>query len=250
MATFLFLSIAGFIAAFVDSIAGGGGLISIPAFLIAGINPHYALGTNKFAATTASFTSSVKFARSGKVNFKFIKYIAPFTFVGAVLGVNTVLSIDQKVLYPLVTILILLVGLYTVFSKKLGQDNNFEGISIKNIVKGTIIGFIIGFYDGFFGPGTGSFLIFAFIKIFKYDFVNASGNGKILNFTSNIASLIMFAIKGKIMYTYGIVVAIAMIFGAYFGTKAALKNGARLIKPLFVIMSIGAAIKLIIQYLT
>lgn len=248
-ANLFFLCIAGFLAAFVDSIAGGGGLISVPAFLIAGFNPHYALGTNKFAATTASFTSSLKFAKSGKVNFKVLKFIIPFTLVGAALGVKTVLLINQEFLYPLVMVMVLFVGIYSLFSKTIGLDNKFEKITPTNITLGILLGFSIGFYDGFFGPGTGSFLIFGLIHIFKFDFTNASGNAKFLNFVSNITSLVMFAIEGKIQYLYGIPIALFMIVGAQLGTKAALAKGSKLIKPIFVTMSLGVAIKMLINML-
>ncbi|WP_027633586.1 TSUP family transporter [Clostridium hydrogeniformans] len=248
MINIIFLCIAGFIAAFVDSIAGGGGLISIPAFLFAGVPPHIALGTNKFAATTSSFTSSMKFITSKKVNFSLLKYLIPFTFLGSILGVKSVLLVDQSFLYPLVMVLVLFVGIYTLFSKTLGLNNNFTGLNKKNIALGILLSFSIGFYDGFFGPGTGSFLIFGLISIFKFDFINAGGNGKVLNFVSNISALIMFALNGKIDYFYGILVAVFMIAGAQLGTKAALTNGAKLIKPIFVTMSLAVAIKLLIQY--
>jgi uncharacterized protein len=243
----IFLCLAGFLAAFVDSIAGGGGLISVPAYMMAMPNAHFALGTNKFSATTASFTSSLKFAQSGKVNFKLLKFITPFTLLGAVLGVNTVLQVDQKFLSSLVLVLILFVGIYSLFSKNIGLENTFEKTTPKNIILGIILGFSLGFYDGFFGPGTGSFLIFGLIHIFGFDFVNASGNAKFLNFISNISSLVMFAINGKIDYLYGIPVAVFMILGARFGTKLALNKGAKLIKPIFVIMSLGVAVKMLYQ---
>lgn len=248
MLNLIFLCIAGFVAAFVDSIAGGGGLISVPAFFIAGFPAHLALGTNKFAATTASFTSSLKFARSGKVNFKVLKYIIPFTLIGAALGVKTVLLIDQNFLYPIVMGLILFVGIYSLFSKSIGVENRFEGVTKKNLFLGILLGFTIGFYDGFFGPGTGSFLIFGLIHIFKWDFTNAGGNAKFLNFISNVTSLVMFAIGGKINYAYGIPVALFMIVGAQLGTRAALSKGTKLIKPIFVIMSLGVAIKILIEH--
>ncbi|WP_032120923.1 TSUP family transporter [Clostridium amazonitimonense] len=243
----VFLCFAGFLASFVDSIAGGGGLISVPAFFIAGFPVHYALGTNKFAATTGSFTSSLKFALSGKVNFKLIKYIIPFTFIGAVLGVKTVLLISQDFLYPLVMALILFVGIYSLFSKTIGLENKFTGITKLNLFLGILLGFVIGFYDGFFGPGTGSFLIFGLISIFKFDFTHASGNAKFLNFVSNITSLLVFALEGKINYLYGIPIAMFMIIGANLGTKAALTKGSKLIKPIFVVMSLGVALKILIE---
>lgn len=243
----IFLCAAGFLAAFVDSIAGGGGLISIPAFLAAGVSPHLALGTNKFCSSCASLTSSLKFIKSKKVDLDFLKYLLPFTLLGAVMGVNTVLKIDEKILQTLVLILVLFVGVYSVFSKSIGVENKFKGTTKSNIILGIILAFSLGFYDGFFGPGTGSFLIFGLIKIFGFDFVQAAGNGKLLNFTSNITSLIIFAIHGEIYYLIGIPMALFMILGAKFGTSLAINKGSKLIKPIFITMSLAVAGKIIIQ---
>lgn len=141
----LFLCAAGFLAAFVDSIAGGGGLISLPSFLIAGLNPYFALGTNKFASTTASFTSSIKFASSGKINKRLMTFLAPFTLLGAALGVKTVLRINQKFLSFLVLIMILSVSMYSLFSKNIGKKNNFEGLTKINVPLGMLLAFIFVF---------------------------------------------------------------------------------------------------------
>ncbi|WP_243428279.1 TSUP family transporter [Clostridium rhizosphaerae] len=243
----LILCPAGFLAALVDSIAGGGGLISVPAYLLAGIPPHVTLGTNKFSSTAASFTSSLKFARSGKINFNIMKYLAPLTLVGAVLGVTSVLKVDQSFLYSLVLILILCVGVYSFFSKSIGMEDKFKGTSRKTILLGMILALALGFYDGFFGPGTGSFLIFGLISIYGFDFVKASGNAKFLNFISNITSLLLFAAHGQINYILGIPVAIFMIFGARLGTVMAINKGSKLIKPIFITMSLGVAVKMLYQ---
>lgn len=241
----IFLCVAGFFAAFVDSIAGGGGIISVPAFLLAGVPPHITLGTNKFSSTCASFTSSLKFMQSGKVDLKILKFLLPFTVIGAVLGVNTVLIIDAKYLNMIVLTLLLFVGVYSLFSKSIGQEDKFKGLCKKSLILGILLAFSLGFYDGFFGPGTGSFLIFGLIGIYQFDFVRSAGNAKVMNFGSNIASLIMFAFRGQINYKLGIPVAIFMIIGAKFGTKVALKNGAKIIKPLFVTMSLCVALKIL-----
>ncbi|NMM64217.1 TSUP family transporter [Clostridium sp. P21] len=241
----IFLCIAGFFAAFVDSIAGGGGIISVPAFLLAGIPPHITLGTNKFSSTCASFTSSLKFMQSGKVDLKILRFLLPFTLIGAVLGVNTVLIINAKYLNMIVLTLLLFVGIYSLFSKEIGKEDKFKALTKKNLILGILLALSLGFYDGFFGPGTGSFLIFGLIGIYNFDFVRSAGNGKVLNFGSNVASLIMFAFRGQINYKVGIPVAIFMIIGAKFGTKVALKNGAKIIKPLFVTMSLCVALKIL-----
>jgi uncharacterized membrane protein YfcA len=246
----IFLCAASFCASFVDSIAGGGGIISVPAFLMTGLSPHYALGTNKFAASTGSFTSTLNFLRHGKINKKLMFSLAPFTLVGAVLGVNTVLQLNQEFLYALVIILIISVGAYTLFSKSMGSTYAFKGLTHINIMLGIVLAFSLGFYDGFFGPGTGSFLIFGLIHIYKFDFLHASGGAKFLNFISNITSLVMFALNGRILLMYGIPAAIFMIAGARLGSKLALKKGSKLIKPLFVSMSMAAAVKLLIDMLS
>jgi uncharacterized membrane protein YfcA len=245
----LFLCVAGFVAAFVDSIAGGGGLISLPAFLLAGVSPQLSLGTNKLAASMASCTSSIKYARSGKVNYKLIKYTAPFTLVGAVLGVNAAVRINEDFLYTMVLILVLVVGVYTLFSKTVGLEDNFKGLNKRNVTIGIALAFGLGFYDGFFGPGTGSFLIFGLISIFGFDFIMAGGNARVLNFVSNITSLITFAIFGKIDYLIGLPVGAFMILGAYMGTKLAINKGSKLIKPIFVTMSLAVAVKMLYQLL-
>lgn len=242
---FIFICAAGFFAAMVDSIAGGGGLISLPAFLLVGVSPHFALGTNKFASSCASFTSSVKFIKSGKTDSKLLKFLIPFTLIGAIAGVQTVLIINQKYLYTMVLIMILAVGVYSLFSKTIGLEDNFNGLSNSKILIGILLAFTLGFYDGFFGPGTGSFLIFGLIKIFGFDFVRAGGNAKILNFVSNITSLILFAFHGQIAYLVGIPVALCMILGAKIGTEMVLSKGAKLMKPIFVTMSLAVAVKML-----
>lgn len=247
LSTVLFLCVAGFLAAAVDSIAGGGGIISLPALIAAGIPPHLALGTNKFASTCASFTSSLKFASSGKIYFKLVKYQIPCTILGAALGVNVVLSVSEAFLNGLIVVMIFAVALYTTLKKDFGTRDNFKELTKGKIISGMIFAFCLGFYDGFFGPGTGSFLIFLFISIFGFDFTVAAGNGKILNFTSNVVSLILFAIGGKIVYLAGIPMAISMIFGAYVGTRIAISNGAKVIKPIFITIAIALIIKLIYQ---
>lgn len=243
----LFLCTAGFLSAFVDAIAGGGGLISLPAYFMVGFPPHYTLGTNKFSATCGSIVSTFKFAKSGKVDKDIMKRLLPFTLLGASAGVFTVLLIDSSILKPIVLVLLLGVGVYSFFSKSVGMEDNFDGINKRNIILGCILAFSMGFYDGFFGPGVGSFLIFGLIKIYGFDFVRASGNAKAMNLTSNATSLILFAINGKIRYLLGIPMTLFMILGAHVGTKLALKEGAKFIKPIFVTMSLAIACKMLFE---
>lgn len=241
----IFLCVTCFFAAFVDSISGGGGIISLPAFLLIGIPPHLALGTNKFTSCCSTFSSSIKFAQSKKVDFNILKYLIPFSFIGAILGVTVVLSIKSSYLNVIVLILLLFVGLYSLFSKNVGIEDKFQGISRKNMSLGIVLALFLGFYDGFLGAGVGAFLIFGLVNIYKFDFVRAGGNCKVMNFVGNIASVIIFSIRGEINYKIGIPVAVCMMIGASIGTKVALRKGSKLIKPIFVTMALAVATKLL-----
>ena len=245
--SFIFLGLACFFAAFIDAIAGGGGLISLPAFLASGLPAHVALGTNKIAACCSTIASSAKFAQSGKINWAMMKKLAGFSFVGAVLGVKTVVMIDSKYLYPIAIVLLLLVLIYTLHNRNLGEENQFKELTSQNIKYGIIMALVMGFYDGFFGPGTGSFLIFALIRIFKLDFTNASGNAKILNLSSNIASVIVFSYMGKVNLLYAFSMAAIMIIGATIGAKMAVTKGSKFIKPMFLIVTTIVLTKMIAE---
>lgn len=247
MLTILFFCLGGFLAAFVDSIAGGGGLISMPVLLMAGLPAHLALGTNKFAGAFGCFSSAYKYSKSGKTNIELLKKLIPFTILGCLLGVKCVLSISENILNILVFLMILIVALYTYLKKDLGKEDKFENLSKENIKKGIIMAFALGFYDGFFGPGTGTFLTFAFIKIYGFDFLHASANTKILNFTSNFTALILFMFSGQILYKVAIFYAISMVLGGYIGAKVAINKGSQLIKPIFLFMAVAVAIKLLYQ---
>jgi len=245
----IFLCAAGFMAAFIDSIAGGGGIISIPAVMAIGVPPHLALGTNKLGAVFGSLSSTITYSRSKKIYFPLIKYMIPFTLIGAVLGVETVLSINEKALEIIILVLILIVAIYTIFKKDLGASNDFQGLTKKNIALGCVLAFVIGFYDGMFGPGSGSFLVFIFISIYRFDYSISAGNGRILNFTSCAASFVTFALNGSVDFLLGIPFAISMILGGLAGAKFAIKKGAKVIKPIFIAIALALIVKMLYSLL-
>jgi hypothetical protein len=247
MGTFIFLCLGGFLAAFVDSIAGGGGLISMPVLMMAGLPAHLALGTNKFGGAFGCFSSAYKYAKSGATNKELLKKLIPYTILGCILGVKCVLSISDEILNIMVFVMILTVTIYTYRSKTLGTEDKFEELTKRNINLGKIMAFSLGFYDGFFGPGTGTFIAFALIKIYGFDFLHASANTKILNFTSNFIALLLFMVSGQILYKVAIFYALSMMIGGYIGAKVAIKKGSTLIRPIFLIMALGVAVKLIYQ---
>lgn len=240
----LIVCLAGFFGALVDAIVGGGGLITIPALLSVGMPTHLALGTNKFASSMGTISSAYHYYKSGEVEFSILKFLLPLSLVGSALGVLAVLAIDPDFLKGFIIVMVLVIGLYTLLKKNLGLINHRFEVTRKKIKQGMGLSFGLGFYDGFFGPGTGSFLIFGMIHIFGFDFRKASANSKFLNFASNFTSLILFLINGKIMFAYGIPMAISMVIGARVGTHLAVTKGAKFIKPVFVLVSFLLVLKL------
>jgi uncharacterized membrane protein YfcA len=233
----LFLLVSGFIAAFIDAAVGGGGLISLPALMATGLPANIALGTNKMASVMGSLTSTLSFLRSGKIDFQLIKYLFPIDFIGSVLGVWAVQQIPPNFLKPLVVVMLVLVTIYTFLKKDWGAKSTYRGLTTRAALLSGLAAFTLGFYDGFFGPGTGSFLIFAFLMI-GFDFVVAAGNAKALNFASNIAAVLSFGYLGAINFSYGIPMGLSMIFGAMAGSRVAITKGAAYVRPMFIFMSI------------
>ena len=244
---FVMICVAGFFAAFVDSMVGGGGMISIPALMATGIPTHLALGTNKFAASSGSISSVYHYFKSGTLEKKILLPLLPLSLIGSALGVLAVLAINPNFLKVLIIVLVSIMIVYNLLNKNLGMVDTYESHTSHDQLKAQGFTFTIGFYDGFFGPGTGSFFIIMLIHIFKVDFKRAAANAKTLNLASNIAALVVFAFSGQIYFLIGIPMAISMILGAKVGTRFALKKGAKWIKPIFNVVSISLVLKLLIE---
>ena len=232
----LILIVFGFLAAFIDSVVGGGGLIALPALLFTGLTPATAVATNKLAGTLGSLTSTIMFYRSGKLDLTSIYRLFPLVFIGSMIGAWTVHLMNPEVLKPLMLVMLAAVAIYTVFKKDWGSISTYKKLSIRHLIIFMIIIFAIGFYDGFLGPGTGSFLMFAFLMI-GFDFLKAAGNAKFLNFGSNIAALLMFMYLGQINYAYGLPMGLAQIAGAICGSKFAIKRGSGYVRALFILVT-------------
>lgn len=231
-----FLITAGFIAAFIDSVVGGGGLISLPALLLTGMPPQMALGSNKMASVMGSLTSTLSFMKSGKIDYNLIKYLFPLSLAGSALGVYVVQQIPSTFLKPLVVVLLIAVTIYSLIKKDWGSKSTYDGITIRVAWISGIAAFALGFYDGFFGPGAGSFMLFSFLFI-GFDFVVAAGNARAINFASNIAAVISFGLIGSINFYYSIPMGLAMIVGAFTGSRLAITKGAAYVRPLFISVS-------------
>lgn len=228
---------AAFVAAFFDSIVGGGGAISLPALLIAGLPPDLALGTNKLAATGASAMATARYTAAGAVVVRLAVLLVPLSVAGSFVGALTVLEVDRRFVAGLVALVMVLLTAYVLVRKHFGLEDRFEEVTSGRLVATLALALAVGFYDGFLGPGTGSLLLFGFVGLQRFGFVRAAGHARVLNFASNLAALTLFALKGRVDYATGLPMMAAMVAGAYVGSHVGLRHGARWIKPLFVLMT-------------
>jgi uncharacterized membrane protein YfcA len=225
-----------FLAGMVDSIAGGGGLLSVPAYMAAGLPPHYVLGTNKFSSSFGTFFATWRYHQHGLIDTRVALLSAFFALGGSFLGARAVLLITPDFLRYLLVILIPVIAVFTLFNRSLGQHNNSRLQSRERKYSlAAAAALLIGFYDGFFGPGTGTFLILFYTLLLKYDFVTANANTKVVNLASNIAAVLTFIANGKVVYAIGIPAAAAGIAGNLLGAKLVIKRGGSIIRPIFIL---------------
>ena len=231
-----FLVVAGFVASFIDSTVGGGGLISTPALLATGMPVPFALGTNKVAAMLGSFTSVVTFWRAGNINKHLVLRLMPLSFCGSALGAYVVYLLPAALMKNIIVVMLVAVAVYTFNRKDWGDESHVRRHTTSIVLLIIALAVGLGFYDGFFGPGTGSFLIFGFLFL-GYDFVTAAGNAKALNFASGAGALVSFAMAGTVYWTYGLAMGVSMIIGAIFGSRMAITKGAAYVRPLYLIVT-------------
>jgi len=246
---YIFLALAAFIAGLVDSVVGGGGLIQLPALLVAFPTAPIALlfGTNKFASVFGTFVASVRFCRAQPIPLGTVLPAAVAAFVFSFLGARSVSLLDPALLRPLVVIALVVVLLYTLFKPSAGDIHAPKLSSSAQRIVAVCIGGVLGFYDGFFGPGTGSFILFAFVALLGFDFVRASGSAKVLNVATNVAALAFFIPNGYVRYELAVFMAAANVAGSLVGVRLALRNGTRFVRVLFIVVVVALLAKQIIQ---
>ncbi|MFZ5644807.1 MAG: sulfite exporter TauE/SafE family protein [Bacillota bacterium] len=241
------LTAVSFLAGFIDSIAGGGGLLLIPSLLFAGLSPQTALGTNKFAATIGTSFALFNFARSKKVVWRIVAVGIVFSLLGAFIGSKTILYFDNETVGKIIVFLLPLAMLGTLLPRK--ERVPVEELSTRDLnIKVPLICFLIGFYDGFFGPGTGSFLIMAFYLLVGLDLVQASATTKVFNLASCLGALIVFLIEDKVIILLGLPLAIGNILGNYLGSTLAIKKGTNVVRIFLIISFIILFITLLWKY--
>lgn len=232
----LLVSLASVLAGFVDAIVGGGGLILVPALFAVFPTTHPAtlFGVNKGASVWGTGIAALQYSRRVEMNWGTLLPAAAAGFTGAFLGAWTVTVISPEFLRKLLPFVLLAVLMYTLARKDMGRDHapRLDGRTQTYVACG--IGAVLGFYDGFFGPGTGSFFVFLFVRALGYDFLNASAAAKLLNTATNLAALILFAAKGHVWWHYALAMAVCNVAGSLMGTHLALKHGAGFVRVVFI----------------
>ena len=239
----LFVSLASLLAGGIDSIVGGGGLILVPALFAVYPNaaPATLFGTNKSASVWGTSIATVQYSRRVQMRWAVLGPAAGAALVGSFLGAWAVTLIDPGFLRRALPLILLAVLLYTLARKDLGRTHAPRHTRGRETLLACLIGAVIGWYDGFFGPGTGSFFIFLFVRLLGYDFLNASAAAKLLNVATNVAAIALFAAKGHVWWHIGLVMAAANVTGSLIGTRLALKHGAGFVRGVFIVV-VGALI--------
>ncbi|XZF14207.1 sulfite exporter TauE/SafE family protein [Chitinophagaceae bacterium MMS25-I14] len=250
MSLFL-LCLFAFMAGFVDAIVGGGGLIQLPAFFI--LQPQLALAqtlaTNKTASFFGTSVAAFRYLRRVKMDWQHLLPTIFAALAGAFGGALLVSFVHKEQFMPVIICALVLVLIYTLFKKELGLHHVDKKLSArKTFIYAVLTGLLIGFYDGLIGPGTGSFLIFAYVVVFGYDFLRSSANAKLINCVTNLSALTFFLAKGFIVWSIALPVAAANMAGSYIGSHVALKKGSSFVRIAFIVIVTALIIKLGYDY--
>ncbi|PZO58304.1 MAG: hypothetical protein DCF15_05810 [Phormidesmis priestleyi] len=281
MAILLLIFVVGLAAGFVDAIAGGGGLVMLPALIFSGLPVSSAIATNKLCGTFGALASSLKFAQSKQIDWWACVAMGIPAVIGAYAGSRSIGLLPAAWAEPVVITLMVAITLFVIVKPNFGMASataaqalpdqplsnqsslnksslnksslgqsppNQKQLSPARLVSGVVAGGVIGFHDGFFGPGTGIFLVFALLSLWSLDFLRGTGSTKVINLLTNLTALITFAASGDIDYSKGIYGAFGVGLGSFLGATFATKKGAKLIKPIFITVTVALVTKLLINY--
>ncbi|WPB75502.1 TSUP family transporter [Archangium violaceum] len=238
------LCIAALTAGVVDAIAGGGGLVTLPALLATGLPPHVVLGTNKGQSVFGSFAALVRFYRAGLLNKQLAAVTFPMGLVGSFMGAGLVLLMRPEVLKPVVLVLLVIVAAFLAFRRGPPPGERPEPPRQRLLSLGAIIALLIGTYDGFFGPGTGTFLIIAFSGLLGHGLTRASADAKVVNFASNLAAVSLFAYRGLVLWYVALPMAVAQFTGGWIGAHLAVRGGDKLVRKVVLLVVTALVLKL------
>lgn len=235
-----------FLAGFIDAIAGGGGLISLPAYLFAGLPVHNAIATNKLSSAMGTTISTIKYAANGFINYKRAIPCFVLALVGSFLGANLALIISEKLFIIIMLVILPFIAFYVLKTKNF--DNPKPTFSnTKTLILCLIPAFFIGMYDGFYGPGTGTFLLLLLTGMARVSLNEAAGTTKVINLTSNITSLIVYIINGKVIFYLGLIAGLFSIAGNYIGAKFFTQKGSKILRPIIIVVLCIFFLKILIE---
>ncbi|HBG95806.1 MAG TPA: hypothetical protein DDY14_10925 [Chromatiaceae bacterium] len=239
------LFILALLAGLVDAVAGGGGLITVPALLWVGLAPVAALATNKAQGVFGTLASTLHFVRQGAIDLSTVASAVACTFAGASAGAIAVHFLATDVLSRLVPLLLIGFALYFLFSPRVADIDARQRIGHRAF--GLLIGTGVGFYDGFFGPGTGTFFAIGYVALLGYNLRSATAHAKLLNFTSNLAACLFFITAGHVLWGIAIIMAAGQFLGGWLGAHLVIRHGTRLVRPVLVAVSLLISLKLLLQ---
>lgn len=246
---YLIICPAVFVAGFIDAIAGGGGLITLPAYLIIGLPSYNAIATNKLSSAMGTVVSTGEFIKDGYVNWKTAVFCAICSLCGSLIGSNLALLVPENIFKIVMIVLLPFIAFYVLKNKKF--ESNKEPFSPgKTLIICLICAFVVGFYDGFYGPGTGTFLLILLTGFARISLKEAAGNTKIMNLTSNVTALVVFIINGKVIWPLGLVAGVFSIAGHFLGAKVFVKNGTKIARPIVIGVLTVLFIKIIYELIT
>jgi uncharacterized membrane protein YfcA len=243
----LILLLAGvaFVAGLVDAVAGGGGLLTVPALLAAGLPPHVALGTNKGQSVFGSGAALLAFRRRGALDGELARFTFPLGFCGALLGTRLVLWLSPETLKPVVMVLLPLAAISLFVRRRSGDGEPPK----QRVTIASMLALTIGAYDGFFGPGTGTFLVVGFAVLLHATLLRASAEAKVVNFASNLAALTLFAARGVVLWQIALPMAVAQLAGGYTGAHLAVRGGDRVVRAMVAVVVLAMVGKLTLDLL-
>lgn len=246
--TFLIVCPMLFLAGLIDSIGGGGGLISLPAYLFAGLPIHSAIATNKLSSACGTSLSTIRYIKNRLVNAKLAIPSVAFAILGSSIGARLSLQVDDRVL-KYVLFAVLPIAAFFVLNRHLFPDHEEEKLvpDRKMLLTAVVAAFVIGIYDGFYGPGTGTFLIIAFTVFAKMGANHANAHTKVINLTTNVTSLVIFLINGQVLIPLGLAAAVFNMAGNYIGSGLVLSKGTKIIRPIILAVLVLLFIKILLD---
>jgi uncharacterized membrane protein YfcA len=240
------LALAGLFAGFVDAVVGGGGLVQLPALVVAfpGAAPVQVLATNKLAGTCGTTVSSMTYYRRVRPDPATFVPLMTVAFLGSAAGAVVASHIPKAAFNPIILVALVVVGAYVLLKPDIGEVTELRFSGHRHTFAAVVAGLVIGFYDGALGPGTGSFFVFTLVGLLGYNFLEASAKARIANWATNVAALLVFAVQGAVMWRVGLVVGLCNLLGSYVGARTAVSRGSRFVRVFFVLVVSAFIVKI------